>query len=152
MQRGPIFNGIVGQSLRPLSEFPPVDMSAILDGTSNTILAGERGIFTTWWETGGQENGAYRGGFVDGTNRVGYLTRGFGGAVISPIPDKPAPAGADRSTLVLYGHKHFGSAHPDGARFALCDGSVRSIRYSVAPDTFYRVCNRKDGEPLGGEL
>ena len=44
----------------------------------------------------------------------------------------------------------FGSSHPSGCSFAVCDGSVRQIRYAISPDVFRRLINRQDGEPLPG--
>ncbi len=39
----------------------------------------------------------------------------------------------------------FGSAHPVAANFVLCDGSVVSINYSIAPATFIVLGTRTSG-------
>jgi hypothetical protein len=39
----------------------------------------------------------------------------------------------------------FGSAHPSGCFFVMCDGSVQSITYSVNPAVHWKLANRKDG-------
>ena len=42
----------------------------------------------------------------------------------------------------------FGGPHPGGCLFALCDGSVRSISYSIDDETLRRLANRDDGEVI----
>ncbi len=39
----------------------------------------------------------------------------------------------------------FGSAHSGGLYFALCDGSVRFINYSITEVVLRHLANRKDG-------
>jgi len=43
----------------------------------------------------------------------------------------------------------FGSAHPASFNIVLCDGSVRSVNYTIDQTTFMRLGNRADGQPLG---
>lgn len=158
MKAGGVFNGIVGQSDRavlapgatPSNNFPPIDTFAILDGTSNTLMAGERSICQGWWnQPAGPETDCYRGGWIAGTNLQGYLTRGYGAPILSPIKDVPANniASVGNAAIQLnFGYKMWGSSHPEAAMFVLCDASVRPVRYTVSPELWYRLCSRKDGE------
>jgi prepilin-type N-terminal cleavage/methylation domain-containing protein len=41
----------------------------------------------------------------------------------------------------------FGSVHPGGFQMALCDGSVRSIAFTIDANLHRRLGNRRDGQP-----
>jgi prepilin-type processing-associated H-X9-DG protein len=42
----------------------------------------------------------------------------------------------------------FKSKHPGGAQFVLCDGSVQFLTESIAYDTYQRLGDRRDGNPV----
>jgi len=44
-----------------------------------------------------------------------------------------------------------GCPHSSGCNFALCDGSVRSIHYSINPQIHRLLGNRADGRPIGAD-
>jgi prepilin-type N-terminal cleavage/methylation domain-containing protein len=118
-----------------------VTFACISDGTSNTLLLGEKclnvgllGKYQTDDDTG----------WVDGWDwdniRWGYFP---------PQPDwsEGDPSVADSGNVPLHGA--FGSSHPGIFNAALCDGSVRTISYSVSWEVFKRLSSRNDGETLG---
>ena len=90
----------------------------ISDGTSNTFLIGE----ISW-----ADSLAYRV-WIRGCAPVGS-TNYCGGcknvAFTSPINPKPAPA------TIAMNNANFGSQHPGGCHFAMCDGTVRLVTETV---------------------
>jgi prepilin-type N-terminal cleavage/methylation domain-containing protein/prepilin-type processing-associated H-X9-DG protein len=115
----------------------------ILDGTSNTLLFGERSHYDAvfdsipgealwgwgWW--------AFRApGDVQLGSRVPINFRMSASAMSQATYD-------DRINA-------FGSMHPGGANFALADGSVRFLQNSLSLTTFQRLSTRKDGNAIGG--
>ena len=115
-----------------------VGVAEVRDGTSNTLLAGEKCLNVGLL---GQSQTDDDSGYVDGWDwdniRWGYF---------QPAPDFNDPSAA-HSGYVPY-HGAFGSSHPGGFNVVLGDGSVRSISYSVALDVFKLLSNRKDAQPL----
>ena len=46
----------------------------------------------------------------------------------------------------------FGSRHPGGCQFGLCDGSVQFVSQSIDINTYRQTAIRNDGLPVGGSL
>ena len=111
----------------------------VTDGTSKTVLVGEKCLSSTFI---GQGQASDDAGFVDGWDwdnmRWGY---------IPPSPDWSGDPGAAFSVL----HSSFGSSHPGLFNAALCDGSVTAISYDVDLQVFKRACSRNDGEVYESE-
>jgi prepilin-type N-terminal cleavage/methylation domain-containing protein/prepilin-type processing-associated H-X9-DG protein len=105
----------------------------IRDGTSNTYLAGEKYIRPDDYYTGADP----------GDDATMY--QGFGGDVLrwTHLDEKPFQ---DRAGQVFT--QRFGSAHPGGFNMVFCDGSVRSIGYSIDGEIHRRLGNRKDGQAI----
>lgn len=99
----------------------------IIDGTSRTYLIGEKYM----------DGNSYRDGMVSNDDQMVYCgfdqdTQGF--TALPPRQDIPG--------RVIAGL--FGSAHPAGCLFSLCDGSVRLVNYSVDPAVHLRLGMRDD--------
>ncbi len=43
------------------------------------------------------------------------------------------------------GLNQFGSSHPGGCNFVMCDGSVRHVRFNPDRTQFRRLCTKADG-------
>ncbi len=137
-----------------------VTPASVTDGTSNTLMVGEKRMNALYYFVAPQgagepdDDSGYVGGFQDDVIRFGALggattsvaalpsywqfppQRDFSGAGSAPM----APGGQERQ----YAYQ-FGSAHAAGAQFVFCDGSVHRISYSVDPEVFRRLSSRNDG-------
>jgi hypothetical protein len=126
-----------------------VRIAQITDGTSNTAMMGERYIDPNRYFDG--EDPADDQNIFGGHDRdVNRYTAGHtcneAGFPIVPAP--PSVAGQflplqDRPGLGL--DRQFGSAHATGFQMAFCDASVRTISYSIDPET-WRVMGGRDDQ------
>ena len=109
---------------------------SVPDGTSNTLLLGERYINPTWFNRAtGPESDEYRGGYVTGIpGKLRFLVRS---GEFLPAFDRPYETPDD------FGR--FGSSHPAGLNAVFGDGSLRLIRYQVSQRVFTAACRRDDG-------
>jgi len=110
----------------------PSRISEITDGTSNTLLVGDKRL-----------NLAFLGRPVDDDD-TGYTT-GFDQDVIRqtevpPAPDYRAPTGT--------GERRFGSSHAGGFNAVFADGSTHFIPYTIDPTVFRYLGSMNDGHPI----
>jgi prepilin-type N-terminal cleavage/methylation domain-containing protein len=116
-------------------DFAPLRISGIRDGTSNTLLVADKRL-----------NLKFLGTFQNDDNEgywVGWDHDTLRRADLQPQPDYSAPSG--------HGGWRFGSSHPAGIQAALCDGSVRTISFSISQATFAHLGDRADGNDLGSD-
>jgi prepilin-type N-terminal cleavage/methylation domain-containing protein/prepilin-type processing-associated H-X9-DG protein len=113
----------------------PIGFHSIVDGLSNTMLVGEKSVDISNLGTNQTDEDQ---GFVSGWD---WDTVRW--ALKPPRQDERGLATPDR----------FGSAHPNGMNAVFCDGSVRTILYSIpssddplAPAVWQRLCIRNDGQ------
>jgi prepilin-type N-terminal cleavage/methylation domain-containing protein/prepilin-type processing-associated H-X9-DG protein len=123
-------------------------VSRIRDGSSNTIMVGEKALApdrhgsdggdNEYWNNAGWDEDIIR--FGAGRNESNQV---FG---IPPVSDddvqKRIPSGTQWYNM-------FGSAHSGGTNFVMADGSVRTIQYNISTEVFRRLSHRQDGEPVG---
>ncbi len=130
------YNGILNR--RGCNSSVQVNIAAILDGTSNTLMVGEK-----------QQNRRNFGG--SGGDNEPYVNSGWdqdqlrwGGPSSVPEPDSQYP---DESGGTIWSSR-FGASHSGVFNGVMADGSVRGFSYNINPAVFRRYCVRDDGEPI----
>ena len=112
-----------------ITRLKPRRMNDILDGTSSTMLLGEKRMnIRLLGKMQANDNEGYTCGWNHDTSR--YTDR-------SPLPDfvHPSDPGDDR----------FGSSHPVGMMVSLADASVRFLPFNVELVVFTRMGHVSDG-------
>jgi hypothetical protein len=82
------------------------------------------------WDGGGDAGSMYEGHDLE-ANR-------YGGASNMLVQDRAGVA----NTYV------FGGPHSGSCLFVMCDGSVQSISYSIDPQTYQNLIDRRDGQAV----
>ncbi len=109
-------------------------MAMIQDGTSNTYMLGEKYM----------EPENYLSGLNAGDDQSWYGSNSTDNSRSTSL--SIGPPRQDRNGYSF--HQGFGSAHPGGCNFAFCDGSVRTISYSITAEIHRRLGNRCDKQPV----
>jgi prepilin-type N-terminal cleavage/methylation domain-containing protein len=126
-----------------------VRLADVVDGTSNTAMVGEKRMKLDRLTYSYDDNESYvapgwdaevlRAAVTDRdtTSAVGNLNWGPNPDIrVTTNPPFPDPDSAPAQ---------FGSSHPSGCSFVLCDGSVRHMRFRPDRFAFRRFCTRSDG-------
>ncbi|MCA9245741.1 MAG: DUF1559 domain-containing protein, partial [Planctomycetales bacterium] len=126
----------------------PVPVSLIEDGASHTLLLGEKFLRPDLYSIAGgvtinscsDNNSLFQGYDWDTTrwtNRhPAYL----------PLPDNAQPT--PQNNIGSACSTRFGSPHSGAFNVAFCDGSVRSLQYSIDGIVWERLGARNDGESV----
>jgi prepilin-type N-terminal cleavage/methylation domain-containing protein/prepilin-type processing-associated H-X9-DG protein len=115
-----------------------IKIDSIRDGTSNTILIGEKYLNADQYATGadgGDNESMYGGPNVDTMRSTNYTSD----------TDNQRPM-QDRGGLTA--PWRFGSAHAGVCNFVFCDGSLRPLSYMVDPLTYSYLGSRADGKAI----
>lgn len=115
-----------------------IDLAMFQDGTSNTLMVGEKQTNIKNFGSSGGDNEPYvNSGWDQDEIRWGAIGN-------NPQSDFDHPAEPP-----TYWSGRFGSSHSGAFNGVMVDGSVRSISYNVDAETFRRICVRNDLQPVG---
>ena len=118
-----------------------VEMQHIEDGTSNTLLIGEKFVRPDLYATGSDSDDR---GWSDGWDPDTMRSTCY-----QPMQDTTIGVAANNA---LFGQisdvLNFGSPHPGGFNCVFVDGSVHTIRYDIDQLLFDRLGDRRDGEVI----
>src|SRR5262249_23808686 len=126
-------NGVVVRSPYLNVHFGSCSFAQITDGSSNTLMVGEKQMNIAMFGLSTDDNEPYTRPGWNGDYEVYRL-----GTKV-PAPDFKQPGNTTPST-------RFGSAHAPAFNAVFADGSVRSIHYTVTLTVFKRACVRNDGQ------
>jgi prepilin-type N-terminal cleavage/methylation domain-containing protein/prepilin-type processing-associated H-X9-DG protein len=114
---------------------PAVRITDVTDGTSTTLLVGEKRLNLYYL---GQLRLDDNEGYTCGNDWDTMRNANY-----PPARDSNEPSGER-------GFAQFGSSHPSGMNFVFADGSVHHISFTINPSVLSRLGARADGQPLDG--
>lgn len=125
-------------------------LADVLDGTSSTFAVGERTV--CGWVTTSNVGDASFPAWIGGNNDAGCDGFDAGGNVLS-LTDATFYLNRGPQTLSLgisdsYSQACFGSQHPGGANFVMCDGSTHFVNNAINTTVYANLGNRHDGETV----
>jgi prepilin-type N-terminal cleavage/methylation domain-containing protein/prepilin-type processing-associated H-X9-DG protein len=150
-----------GPASEPQLNQRPVKLKDVIDGSSHTLLFGERShrdpnlatfIYQSWGES---IDYLGRWAAIGGRQRIGDVTMSAYAPINYRIPfsyenrggaDPPANSTQDFAEYMDRRICAYGSEHPGGANFALADGSVRFVMESLPQDILQAMSTRAGGE------
>lgn len=108
-------------------------VQTIRDGTSNTILVGEKGLNPLLYDTGTWFNDEpFFLGNTPGSRRTGTMI----------FKDSAGPLMQN----------NWGSTHPGGAQFLFADGSLHVLHYETADSVVHALLTPAGGEPIPNDF
>lgn len=156
---------MTGPGSKPLPDQRPVRMSEVSDGTSHTLLLGERDRsdreYDTFASQGWDWEFRYYGNWAaTSASGVAHVTLSSYPPINYRLPcdyDERASANPPASSADAFKYYidlrvcAYGSNHPGGANLALCDGSVRFFSDTISLTALRALSTRAGGETEEGQ-
>ncbi len=126
-------------------------LDSIADGTSNTIMIGEKYVRPEMRWGKNEDRSIYNGFFARVFRRAaGVPTKDPTALPFPLVVDLNEDFGAATGTSQPSFQK-FGSWHPGVCQFVFGDGSVRAVKNTIDNTTMGRLAERADGQPINGD-
>jgi prepilin-type N-terminal cleavage/methylation domain-containing protein len=118
-----------------IQQYYPIRITDITDGTSNTLLVGEKSL-------GRRYLGQLNAGQYQPDDNEGY-TAGWDEDTMRLVTKSPR---IDDFTGTSTGGQRFGSSHVQAFHALFCDGSVHAISYDIDPTVWVNLGGINDGQ------
>jgi prepilin-type processing-associated H-X9-DG protein len=136
-------DGIAIGTATAATTLKPERIASVTDGTSNTLMIGERTTRTQ------MDSGSARGTFWGDSFNLYSLSGAFTESVTLLNDYVACVARATDQAECKYG---WGSFHPSGINFVFCDGSVRTIPVTINMDVFVALSTIAGGETIPSDF
>ena len=130
----------------------PYQQRDVTDGTSNTIVFGEKALAQNSWQAGSLYwDEPWVMGGTGGAGRCGDEL--YADAVLIQFPERASGSGWTEGTsgtagYVSCGGGNWGAPNASGVQFAFGDGSVRTLSYSFDNKLMRLLIRPNDGQPV----
>jgi hypothetical protein len=146
---GVVFEGNPGAS-RLLNWRERVTMASVIDGTSNTLLFGEKHLLREELELEGIDSPVFNGDHHRAIARCAGITGEYEPVNLDLAKSLRDMVGPLSRPDMRY-QRIFGSWHSGVCNFVLVDGSTRSLHVHLEVATLHKLASRNDGLPVSWE-
>jgi prepilin-type N-terminal cleavage/methylation domain-containing protein/prepilin-type processing-associated H-X9-DG protein len=134
-----------------------INIASITDGTTNTLLIGEKHVRPGSREGMNEDRSIFSGNNANTYSRLAGIPPD-GVMQTNDVHQYPLIQREDDKTMATSmppgaynSNMCFGGPHPGVCMFVFCDGSVKGVKNSVDLDTLTRLAVRNDGLPINGD-